>query len=100
MRLIYIPEKEIENTKKLLSNIGVFHLIVISSEYGKYKQGDFVKTVWGEKLVVHKVIQPKTFKDFEHEITHHQELKQANMDEIKILYTHKKIEILELKKYR
>ena len=100
MRLIYIPEKEVENTKKLLKTDGKFHLITISSEYGKYKQGDFVKTVWGEKLVVHKIIQPKTFKDFEQETTHHKELQSANLEEIKILYTHKKIEILELKKYR
>lgn len=100
MRLIYVPEKEVENTKNLLKTEGKFHLITVSSEYGKYKQGDFVKTVWGEKLVVHKVIQPKTPKDFEQEITHHQELKNTNLDEIKLLYTHKKIEILELVKYR
>ncbi|MBS3094222.1 hypothetical protein J4474_01015 [Candidatus Pacearchaeota archaeon] len=100
MRLIYIPDKEIEKVKNQISAHEKIHVVMISSEYGKYKKGDFVKTTWGEKLVITDVKQPKSYEDFEKESVHYPEFKGENFEDLKLVYTHKKVEIVELRNYR
>lgn len=100
MRIILIQEKETEKIKSLLKEQDRVHIITISSEYGEYKKGEFVKTNWGQRLVVTDIIQPRNFEDFKKQCSHYQELKETNFQEIKPLFTHKKIEIIELRKYK
>ena len=100
MRLIYFSQKETEKIKNLLKEKDRFHTIIISSEYGKYKKGDYVKTIWGERLVVTNVFLTKDFEQFKKEYLHYPELKDANLEEIKMAFTHKKVEIIELRRYR
>ena len=100
MRLIYIPEKESEKIKEILKQQDRFHTIVISSEYGKYRKGDYVKTTWVERLVVSDALIMKDFEKFKKEHIHYPELKDANIEEIKHAFAHKKVEIIELRKYR
>lgn len=101
MRVIYIPEKEIEKVKQTLASQGRFHLIVIATEHGKYKEGEFTKTAWGEKLHVSKQIPLTNFEDFRREYIHYPEIKDSvNLPEIEHLFKFKKIEILELRKYK
>jgi hypothetical protein len=101
MRIIYIPEKEIEKIKSTLAREGKFHLLVIAAEHGKYREGDFVKTAWGEKLHINKQVTLTDFAHFKKEYIHYPEIKESvNLDEIERLFRFKKIEILELRKYR
>jgi len=100
MRLIYIPDKEVERVKKQLATHERVHVVMISSEYGKYKKGDFVKTTWGDKLVISDIKQPRSYEDFEKEAVHYPEFKGEDFENLKLVYSHKKIEILELKDYR
>ena len=100
MRLIYLPQKEEAKVKNILAESDRFHATIIATEYGKYKKGEYVKTSWGERLIV---IDAKPIKDFDHfkrEYIHYPELKETDLSEIKQSLTHKKIEIIELKKYR
>jgi hypothetical protein len=100
MRLLYLPQKEEAKIKNILKNKDRFHTIIIASEYGKYRKGDYVKTNFGERLIVIDTKIMKDFETFKKEIVHHPELKDTNLEEIKQAFTHKKIEIIELKKYR
>ena len=100
MRLIYLPQSEEERIKIALKDSEKVHTVIVASEYGKYKKGDYVKTLGGDRLVVSDAKVIRSFEDFKKEITHYPELKETNLDEIKQAFTHKKIEIIELRKYR
>jgi hypothetical protein len=101
MKLINFPEKEIEEIKKRLGESKTIHVIRISSEYGEYKRDEFLKTPWGEKLVVREIISIRDFEHFKKEYIHYPELKDSvNLAEIEQLFTHKKMEIIELRKYQ
>ncbi|MEK6917995.1 MAG: hypothetical protein AABW51_03535 [Nanoarchaeota archaeon] len=100
MRLIYLPQNEEEKIKDILKNSDRVHTVIIASEYGKYKKGDYVKTLGGERLVVSDTKVLRSFEDFQKECTHYPELKDTNLEDIKKAFTHKKIEIIELRKYR
>lgn len=101
MRVIYIPEKEIDKVKQTLAAQGRFHLLVIATEHGKYKEGEFVKTAWGDKLHVNKQISLTDFAHFKREHIHYPEIKDSvNLHEMEHLFKFKKIEILELRKYK
>ncbi len=100
MRLIYFPGKEAEKIKEILKEKDRFHSVISSSEHGKYKKGEYVKTAWGERLIVIDSIFIKDFEHFKKEYIHYPELKNMNMEEIKKAFTHKKVEIIELKRYR
>jgi hypothetical protein len=100
MRLIYLSQNEEEKIKNILKTSDRFHTIIIASEYGKYKKGDYVKTLGGDRLVVSDAKVIRSFEDFKKECIHYPELKDTNLDAIKQAFTHKKIEIIELRKYR
>lgn len=101
MRVIYTPEKEIDRIKKTLATLGRVHFLVIATEHGKYKEGEFVKTTWGEKLHVSKQVPLTSFDHFKKEYIHYPEIKDSvNLHEIEHLFKFKKIEILELRKYK
>jgi hypothetical protein len=98
MKIISFPEKETESIKAHLVQEDIFHTIKISSEYGNYKKGEFVKTSWGERFVIIDIIQIKNIEQFKREYVHYKELKNTNLEEIKKVINYKKIEILKLKK--
>ena len=100
MRLIYFPQKEEAKIKNMLVEREKFYTIVIASELGKYRKGDYVKTSWGQRLIVIDTKIMKDFETFKKEIVHYPDLKDTDLAEIKQAFTHKKIEIIELKKYR
>lgn len=100
MKLIYLPQKEEAKIKNILEERDKFYTIVIASEYGKYRKGDYVKTSWGQRLIVIDTKIMKDFEMFKKEYIHHPELKDTNLEEIKQAFIHKKIEIIELKRYR
>ena len=100
MRLIYFSKEDEEKATELLKEKDRFSRIIISTEHGKYKKGEYVKSTGGQRLLV---IDSKIITDLDHfkrECAHYPELKNTNLDEIKQAFTHKKIEIIELKKYR
>lgn len=100
MRLIYFSKEDEEKTEELLKEKDRFSKVIISTEHGKYKKGEYVKSTGGQRLLV---IDSKMITDFNHfkqEYMHHPELKNTNLDEIRQAFTHKKVEIIELKKYR
>ena len=98
MKIISFPENEIEEIKNHLKNNNILHTVRISSEYGKYKKGDFVKSRWEERFVVIDLIQVKGFEDFKKKYIHYEELKKKDPEKIKQISDYKKIEILELRK--
>ena len=100
MKLIYLPQKEEAKIKNILVERDKFNTIIIASELGKYRKGDYVKTSWGQRLIVIDTKIMKDFETFKKEIVHYSELKDNILEEIKQAFTHKKIEIIELKKYR
>jgi len=100
MRLIYFQQKEEDKIKNILKEEDKFHTIITASDYGKYRKGDYVKTMWGERLIVSDIIIIRDFEHFKKEHVHYPELKNVNMEEIKLAFTHKKVEIIELRKYR
>ena len=98
MKIISFPTEEIESIKNHLKENDTLHTIRISSEYGKYKKGEFVKSLWGERFVVIDLIQVKGFEDFKKRYIHYEELKKKDPEAIRQIANYKKIEILELKK--
>jgi signal peptidase I len=98
MRVISFNEKDIEAIKNHLKENDFIHLVKISSEYGKYKKGEFVKSSWGEKFIVVDIIQIKTFEKFKEEYIHYKELKNMDISKVEKMINYKKIEILKLKK--
>ena len=100
MRLIYLPQNEEERIKSALKTSDKVHTVIIASEYGKYKKGDYVKTLGGDRLVVSDAKIITNFDHFKKELVHYPELKNTNLDDVKQAFTHKKVEIIELRKYR
>ncbi|MEK6945297.1 MAG: hypothetical protein AABW63_00710 [Nanoarchaeota archaeon] len=100
MRLIYLPKNEEEKIGNILKTSDKVRTIIIASEYGKYKKGDYVKTLGGERLVVSDAKIMKNLQEFKNDFVRYPELKDTNLDEIKQAFTHKKVEIIELRKYR
>ena len=98
MKIISFPKDEIEKIKTHLRDNDTFHTVKISSEYGKYKKGEFVKSSWEERFVIIDIIQTKGFEHFKKEYVRYEELRGMNLEEIKKVASYKKIEILKLKK--
>jgi len=98
MKIISFPVEEVEGIKNHLKESDFLHTLKISSEFGKYKKGEFVKTPWGERFVIIEITQIKNFEHFQKEHAHYEELKKINTEEIKKVANYKKIEILKLKK--
>ncbi len=98
MRIISFPEKEIEDIKERLKEKDTLYTVRVSSEYGQYKKGDYVKSSWGERFVVIDLIQIKGFDHFMKECVHYEDLRNADIKEIERVANYKKIEIIELKK--
>ncbi len=100
MRLIYLPQNEEEKIRDILKTSDKVRTVIIASEYGKYKKGDYVKTLGGERLVVSDAKIMKNFEEFKNDSVRYPELKDTNIEDLKKAFTHKKIEIIELRKYR
>jgi hypothetical protein len=98
MKIISFSSEEIEKIKNYLRESDTVHAVKISSEYGKYKKGEFVKTSWGERFVIIDIIQIKNIEHFQKEYIHYKELREMNLEEVKKVANYKKIEILKLKK--
>ena len=98
MKIISFPAEEVENIRNHLKENDTLHTVRISSEFGKYKKGEFVKSLWGERFVVIDLIQVKNFEDFQKRYVHYEELKNKDPEAIKQIANYKKIEILKLKK--
>ncbi|MBI2045315.1 hypothetical protein HYT23_04625 [Candidatus Pacearchaeota archaeon] len=100
MRLIYFTKEEEEKAKQILKERDKLYKILVSAEHGKYKKGEYVKSTGGERLLITDIKIMKDFEAFKKEYIHYPELKTANLEEIQQAFTHKKVEIIELKKYR
>jgi hypothetical protein len=98
MKIISFPTEEIESIKTHLKDNDTVHTIRISSEFGNYKKGEFVKSLWGERFVIVDLIQIKNFEHFQREYVHYEELRKIDTEGIKKVANYKKIEILKLKK--
>lgn len=98
MRVISFNEEDIETVKNHLKENDFIHVIKISSEYGKYKKGEFVKSSLGEKFIVVDIIQIKSFEHFKEEYIHYKELKHMDISKVEKMINYKKVEILKLKK--
>jgi len=98
MKIISFPDNEIEEIKSHLKDNDTLHTVRVSSEYGKYKKGEFVKSLWGERFVVIDLIQVKGVEDFKKRYAHYEELRNKDPEAIKLISGYKKIEILKLKK--
>ena len=100
MRLIYFSKEDEEKAEELLKTKDRFSKVIISTEHGKYKKGEYVKSTGGQRLLVIDTKMITGLDHFKQEYMHHPELKHTNIDEIKQAFTHKKVEIIELKKYK
>ena len=100
MRLIYFTEKEEEKIKNILEEKNTFFIVVIASQYGKYKKGEYVKTSWGQRLLVIDAILIKDFEDFKQKYVHYPELKDTDLEAVQKAFVYKKVELIQLKKYR
>ena len=98
MKSISFSESLVGGIRNHLKINDTLHTIRVSSEYGKYKKGEFVKSSWGERFVIIDIIQIKDIEHLQKEYVHHKELKETNLEEIKKVSNYKKIEILKLKK--
>ncbi|MFH1365453.1 MAG: hypothetical protein ABIH28_02635 [archaeon] len=98
MKIISFTENEVEAIKNHLKENDTLHTVRISSEYGKYKNGEFVKTPWGERFVVIDLIHVKGMEHLKKECSHYEELKKTDFEKIEKISNYKKIEILKLKK--
>lgn len=98
MKSISFSEGMIEHIRNHLKSHDTLHVVRVSSEYGKYKKGEFVKSSWGERFVLIDRIQIKDFNHLKKEYVHYKELKRINLEEIEKVANYKKIEILKLKK--
>jgi hypothetical protein len=98
MKIISFPEEEVEKIKIHLRENDALHTIKISSEFGNYKKGDFVKSPWGERFVIIDNLQIKGIEHLKKECSHHQELKDTDFEKINKVINYKKVEILKLKK--
>lgn len=98
MKIISFNPEEVEKIKSHLRENDIFHTVKISSEYGKYKKGEFVKTSWGERFIIIDNILIKRIEHLKKECAHYEELKGINLEEIEKVINYKKIEILKLKK--
>jgi hypothetical protein len=98
MKSISFSESMIEGIRNHLKSHDTLHVVRVSSEYGKYKKGEFVKSSWGERFILIDITQIKDFNHLEKEYIHYKELKRINLEEIEKVANYKKIEILKLKK--
>lgn len=96
-KISFLPE-EIESIRNHLKDNDAFHVIRVSSEYGNYKKGEFMKAPWGERFVIIDNILIKGIEHLKKECSHHEELKLANFDKIEKVINYKKVEIIKLKK--
>lgn len=98
MKVISFPENEVQGIKSHLKENDTFHTVRISSEYGKYRKGEFVKSSWGERFVVIDITQIKGVEHLKRECPHYKELKNTDFGKVEKVSNYKKIEILKLKK--
>jgi hypothetical protein len=98
MKIISFPAETAEEIKNHLKDNNSFHTVRVSSEWGKYKKGEFVKSSWGERFVVIDLIQIKGMEHLKKECSHYKELKNTDFEKIEKVANYRKIELLKLKK--